>query len=167
MTQGKSIFFCTEYLKKKKNIKQVTILIRTHKYVKGDNLPTTAPSAHQNPSELWHGVSSESLCILDYQEAGTLWRKQTRGSTKTEMLTKSEDRYERCIKISRALMVCLGWSKCFRCVLPLFEVIFTVKNCSIAYVLGYKKLIHFCKKKKKNSTVTITITIKCVNHHFC
>lgn len=48
------------------------ILIRTHKYVKGDNLPTTAPSAHQNPSELWHGVSSESLCILDYQEAGTL-----------------------------------------------------------------------------------------------
>lgn len=69
---GQINFFLHRISEEKKNIKQVTILIRTHKYVKGDNLPTTAPSAHQNPSELWHGVSSESLCILDYQEAGTL-----------------------------------------------------------------------------------------------
>lgn len=59
-------------------------MLRTHTVFIGCNLPVMAPNAHRNPSVLWRGVSSESLCTQDYQEAGTLWRKQTEGETETE-----------------------------------------------------------------------------------
>lgn len=45
---------------------------RTQKVFIGCNLLVMVPNAHQNPSELWHGVSSGTLCTRDYQEAGTL-----------------------------------------------------------------------------------------------
>lgn len=57
---------------------------RTQRVFIGYNLLVMVPNAHQNPSKLWHGVSSGTLCTRDYQEAGTLWRKQTGGDTERE-----------------------------------------------------------------------------------